>query len=63
MKHSDLPRPTVARRLWLKGVQYQGETTEQMEAREKRFEEEDRLRDLEVERLWKWKCKPIWELK
>ncbi len=62
MNPADLPRPTAMRRVWLPGTRYDGETMEQMAAREKRYREEDALIAAEMERLWKWKCTPVWEL-
>jgi len=61
MDTSKLPRPSFSKRIWLKGIQYRGETAEQMAAREKAWEEEDRKRSQEIERLWKWKTTPLWE--
>ncbi len=63
MNAADLPRPTTMRRLWVPGLQYSGETLEQMAERERRHREEDAAIEAEMERLWKWKCTPVWELK
>ncbi len=55
------PRPTMMRRLWIPGMQYEGETDEQMVDRERRYAEEDARIEAEIERLYKWKLRPWWE--
>ena len=62
MDTSNIPRPVIARRLWIRGIQYECETMDQMAAREKRYEREDKERKAEMERLWKWKTTPLWDL-
>jgi hypothetical protein len=57
----DIARPTVFRRIWIPGIQYEGETAEQMQAREDRYRAEDAAAAAELERLWRWKCRPWWE--
>lgn len=54
------PRPRFLRRVWLPGVQYEGETLEQMEARERQSRENDARADAEEKRLWEWKRRPWW---
>ena len=63
MKTSDIPRPTTMRRIWVAGFQYAGETDAQMDARERQCREEDQRIDAEMERLWRWKCTPVWTLR
>ena len=59
---SEIPRPTSMRRLWVPGIQYEGETTAQMTERERRYREDDKRTDQEEARLYKWKCTPWWLL-
>jgi len=49
------------RRIWIPGLQYQGETTEQMEAREARLREMDAACEAEQKRLAEWKARPWWQ--
>jgi hypothetical protein len=49
------------RPLFLPGVQYEGETVEQMEARETRTRELLALIDADERRLAEWKNRPWWE--
>lgn len=56
-----IPRPRLIRRLWIPGLQYDGETSAQMDVREARYREEDRLADAEEQRLWRWKTTPWWQ--
>ena len=58
---TDVPKPALCRRLWIPGLQYEGETLEQMDARENRCREDDARADAEIARLWAWKNRPWWE--
>lgn len=58
---SDIPRPSLPRRLWIRGLQFGNETDAQMDERERRWAQEDAARQAEEERLWKWKIRPWWE--
>lgn len=56
------PRPRLTRRIWIPGIQYQGETAAQMEERERQCRAEDAAIAAEEERLWRWKITPWWLL-
>jgi len=58
---SRIPRPAFVRRIWMPGMQYEDETVEQMEAREKAYRAEDERINAEAEKLWRWKTTPLWE--
>jgi len=60
IRTDQIPRPKAMRRLWVPGIQYEGETREQMDERERILREEDARIDAELERLWRWKCAPWW---
>jgi hypothetical protein len=59
-KDAGIPIPRVMRRVWIPGIQYEGETTEQMIERERICAAEDARADSEIERLVAWKLRPWW---
>lgn len=57
---STVPAPTSFRRVWLPGVQYEGETTEQMLQRERACRQEAEQIAAEEARLIEWMLRPWW---
>lgn len=58
---SVIQRPTTLRRLWVPGIQYEGESQEQMLEREQLCREDDARADAAMARLLQWKLTPWWE--
>lgn len=51
-------RYSHARRVWIRGVEYAGETSDQAAARERNWLAEDACAEAEAARLRQWKIKP-----
>ena len=59
-KPKPMAMPSVARRIWIPGVQYSGETEAQMIERERLLREEDERANAEVARQLACKLRPWW---
>jgi len=57
---SKVPVPSVMRRVWIPGIQYERETDEQMAERERLCREDDARAEAEVLRLIAWLQRPWW---